>query len=59
MTICMFEKGNFISADAIIPLNNPNLEEGEFTKTENRSLKFEAQEVWLRHPVVASNIGNR
>ena len=54
----MSDNGNFIASDCIIPLNNPDLSQGEKFKLESRALKIEAQEVHLSHPVVTSNIGN-
>ena len=58
MTISMSTAGNFIASDCIIPLNDPDLEQGEKFDLERRALKIEAQEVHLSHPCVASNIGN-
>ena len=58
MTISMSASGNFIASDCVIPLNDPDLEQGEKFDLERRALKIEAQEVNLVHPCVASNIGN-
>ena len=58
MTMTMSASGNFIASDCIIPLNDPDLEQGEKFDIETRALKIEAQEINLVHPCVASNIGN-